>query len=274
MSVQKKGIDYFPLAAEFDDNIELIIAEFGMTGLGILIKLWQKIYNSEGYYCEWNEDVALMFSRKCGEGVNVVSEVIKGCFRRSIFDKSLFDKYSILTSEGIQKRYLEACKRRNSVNLISEYLLIGVSKISSNVNISRLNADISAKNEYILPQSKVKEKKVKESKVKKRDNGEIPTLEEVEAYCRKRKNKINAERFFNYYSARMWRINGEPMDWKAAVRSWENNGINDAKQSAGTISRNPTYDLNAFKSRINIRDDSEKLFKTLQSISVEEDNIE
>lgn len=166
MAVQKKGIDYFPLSTEFDDSIELIIAEFGMTGLGILIKLWQKIYATEGYYCVWNEDVALMFSRKCGEGVNVVSEVIKGCLRRGVFDKTLFEKYSILTSKGIQERYLEACSRRKSLKMISEYLLSSMPKNSDNVYILNLNAYISGDNANILNQSKVKEKKVNKSKEK------------------------------------------------------------------------------------------------------------
>lgn len=167
MAVQKKGLDYFPLSTEFDDSIELIIAEFGMTGLGILIKLWQKIYAAEGYYCVWNEDVALMFSRRCGEGVNVVSEVIKGCLRRGVFDKALFEKYSILTSKGIQERYLEACSRRKSLKMISEYLLGAIPENCDNVCILNLNAYISGENAVISQQSKVKENKVNKNKVNK-----------------------------------------------------------------------------------------------------------
>ena len=49
-----------------------------------------------------------------------------------------------------------------------------------------------------------------------------PTLEEVKAYCAERGNKVNAERFIDYYTANGWRVGRNPMkDWKAAVRTWE-----------------------------------------------------
>ena len=40
----KSGLDYFPLACNFEDKIELIEAEFGLEGLAIVVKLYQKIY--------------------------------------------------------------------------------------------------------------------------------------------------------------------------------------------------------------------------------------
>ena len=50
-----------------------------------------------------------------------------------------------------------------------------------------------------------------------------PTTEEVTAYCNERQNKVDAERFVNYYEAQGWLLsNGRKMaDWKAAVRRWE-----------------------------------------------------
>ena len=37
-----------------------------------------------------------------------------------------------------------------------------------------------------------------------------------------RKNKVSAEKFFNYYQANGWMVGNSPMDdWKAAVRYWE-----------------------------------------------------
>ncbi|MCD7871822.1 MAG: DUF4373 domain-containing protein, partial [Clostridiales bacterium] len=166
MAVLKKGLDYFPLSTEFDDRVKLIIGEFGMKGLGILIKLWQKVYNSEGYYCKWSKDVALLFSCECRESNSVVSEVLNCCLRREIFDKSLFEKYSILTSKGIQKRYFEACLRRKSVSVKSEYLLLSESEISDNVSILIPNESILNENAAALKQSKIKESKIKDNKGK------------------------------------------------------------------------------------------------------------
>lgn len=49
-----------------------------------------------------------------------------------------------------------------------------------------------------------------------------PTVEEVEAYCFERNNKVDAERFVDFYSSNGWRVGKNPMkDWKAAVRTWE-----------------------------------------------------
>ena len=50
-----------------------------------------------------------------------------------------------------------------------------------------------------------------------------PTVDEIKAYCTERKNAVDAERFFDFYSANGWEQGkGKPIvDWKAAVRTWE-----------------------------------------------------
>lgn len=158
----KSGLDYFPLACSFEDKVELIEAEFGLRGLAVIVKLYQKIYGEFGYYCEWNDEVALLFSRKaCGllEGDNVVSEVIKAAIKRGIFDKDMFHEYGILTSVGIQKRYFEAAKRRNEIEVEKSYLLLSASQIPKNVRIIQENVYRNEKNVYRNQQRKVKESK-------------------------------------------------------------------------------------------------------------------
>ena len=49
-----------------------------------------------------------------------------------------------------------------------------------------------------------------------------PTLEEVKAYCKERGNRVDPERWLDYYTANGWKVGKNPMkDWKAAVRTWE-----------------------------------------------------
>ncbi len=49
-----------------------------------------------------------------------------------------------------------------------------------------------------------------------------PTLDEVKAYCTERKNNVDPERWFDYYTSNGWKVGKNPMkDWKAAVRTWE-----------------------------------------------------
>ncbi len=53
-----------------------------------------------------------------------------------------------------------------------------------------------------------------------------PTIEEIKNYCLERKNTINAQQFFDYYESKGWLIGKNPMkDWKAAIRTWEQNQI-------------------------------------------------
>ena len=55
-----------------------------------------------------------------------------------------------------------------------------------------------------------------------------PSLEEIESYCGERGNQVNPQRFLDFYTANGWRIGKAPMkDWKAAVRSWETNGMDE-----------------------------------------------
>lgn len=65
-----------------------------------------------------------------------------------------------------------------------------------------------------------------------------PTREDVQAYCRERNNKVDAERFIDYYTANGWQVGKNKMkDWKAAVRNWERSekNFNKPTQKASEI---------------------------------------
>ncbi len=174
------GINYFPLNVHLDDKFELIEAEFGLKGFAIVVKLFQKIYGQQGYYCEWTEDVALLFGKNVGLGGDAVSEIVRAAIKRGIFDSELYDKYQILTSRGIQERYFEAVSRRKEVEVRKEYLLIKVDQIYKNVRISNENVNILSENVNISEQSRGKERKVKKSRGKesKTECEELPLLPE------------------------------------------------------------------------------------------------
>jgi hypothetical protein len=49
-----------------------------------------------------------------------------------------------------------------------------------------------------------------------------PTLDEVKAYCDERRNLVDPEKLFDFYSAKGWMVGKNKMkDWKAAIRTWE-----------------------------------------------------
>ena len=50
----------------------------------------------------------------------------------------------------------------------------------------------------------------------------IPEREEIESYCRERKNGIDPDYFYDYYAATGWQVGQHPIrDWQALVRAWE-----------------------------------------------------
>ena len=49
-----------------------------------------------------------------------------------------------------------------------------------------------------------------------------PTIDDVKLYCLERDNKLDADRFCDYYESNGWKVGNSPMkDWKAAIRTWE-----------------------------------------------------
>ena len=158
----KEGVDYFSLDCYMDDKIKMIQAEFGLKGFAIVVKLWQTIYREHGYYCEWNEEKKLLFASEegadCGPGL--INEIVQACIRRDIFSKKLFDKYQILTSRGIQKRYLSITAERKKAEMKKEYSLVEVAHNSINDDNNRVNVGKNQVNSVDNTQSKVKESKV------------------------------------------------------------------------------------------------------------------
>ena len=141
----KVGLDYFRLECHLDRKFKLIEADFGLKGFAVVVKLYQQIYGEQGYYCEWDEDVALLFaSDEVKLGCNVVSEIVNAAIKRGLFDKDMFEKYHILTSHGIQKWYFESISRRERVEVIQEYLLIPDAELPKNVCRNSISVDRNA----------------------------------------------------------------------------------------------------------------------------------
>ena len=161
----KDGLDYFPLVTNFEDKMILLIAEFGASAVGIVVSLYQKIYDN-GYYIDWNEDSLMLFSRYVNEEIEKVNTVITRCFDRDVFNKAIYEKYGILTSHGIQKQYLRVCKeaRRKRVGFIKEYCLVKNNDLLKVITeFTLINTEETPRNDSDNTQSKVKESKVKES---------------------------------------------------------------------------------------------------------------
>lgn len=177
----KSGIDYFPLDVILDEKFDLIEAEYGLTGFGVIVRLLQEIYGKAGYYIEWTTEVALLFARKVGLGGNVVSEIVEASIRRGMFDKEKYDKYHVLTSRGIQKRYFEAVSRRKVLEVDENILLVNVALFCPNVDIRAKNVNIFSENANISKQSKVEESREEKSRVKETNTSSLEDVRPSDA---------------------------------------------------------------------------------------------
>lgn len=177
--MESMAISYFPLECRKDDKFELIEAEFGLQGFGVIVKLFQRIYGGEGYYTLWTNEVALVFAKDIGLGANVVSEIVSAAIRRGFFDQGLFEKYHILTSKGIQERYFDAVKRRKVLKVKEAYLLIQPAQKSKNASNSAENVSNFAKNASKNQQRR--EKKRKEEKRKEEVGGASAPADHLQA---------------------------------------------------------------------------------------------
>ncbi len=129
----KEGLDYFSLDVDMDqdDKVALIEAKHGLTGFALIVKILMKIYK-EGYFYPWSEREQLLFSKRVNVDINSIIAIINDAVRWGFFNETLYQTYQILTSSGIQKRYLEASKRRRKITMIQEYLLIDLPESTPN----------------------------------------------------------------------------------------------------------------------------------------------
>lgn len=65
-----------------------------------------------------------------------------------------------------------------------------------------------------------------------------PSIDDVRSYCNERHNNVDAQRFYDYYTANGWKVGKNPMkDWKACVRTWERNtSVNTTNDTIPTYS--------------------------------------
>ncbi|MDR1556811.1 MAG: DUF4373 domain-containing protein [Tannerellaceae bacterium] len=160
---KKSGIDYFSFDVDFfqDEKVQFVSARFGLKGEAITIRLLCKIYRN-GYYCEFNDDAALLFAKGVGDGCqdSCVKDVVYELLKRGFFDKSIFERFGILTSKGIQNRYFEAAKRYKSIDVMSDYLLIDVPKTEgvNFINVAETPINVAETGALIKRQYNIKTK--------------------------------------------------------------------------------------------------------------------
>lgn len=227
----KQGLDYFPLDTIWSDKVNFVRAEFGIAGIGILVSLWQKIYRDKGYYTPWNDDVALLFASDIGAGFLVVSEVVECCLRRDIFSRAKYAECGVLTSAGIQNRYLAATKRRENA-LDPKISLVKCAEIvSARINPvyesnNSVNVCSNATNQIKSNQIKINKNKDLPSvgqEIDRPADGDKPDFDLIVSYAESIGATVSSARaFFETMEGAGWvGRDGKPVrSWKAVFRKW------------------------------------------------------
>lgn len=244
---QKNGLDYFPFDVGLfhDKKVKLIKGEFGTNGVLILIYLFCSIYEENGYFKKWSKDDSILVSDEigCGCSSGTIAEVVKGCLRRSLFDKDMFDKFSILTSSGIQRRFIRAASQREDIQIIQEYWLLNMEdkkdvplsvfnkisfkSISTSGSIDKTN--FNGVKTYGNHKSKVKESKEKEI-----NTTPLPPSGEQEEIKRETKKSENKDKLNKIWSEHRDRLSSnirkKILEWieykKEKGKSYKPKGLN------------------------------------------------
>lgn len=162
---EKQGIPYFSFDVDFfsDIKIKKIMRACGPKSIPVLVNLLCNIYRDKGYYIEWDDEIGFLVADEVGANESTAEEVVNKCLQVGFFDKSIFEKYKILTSKGIQKRYQKATYQRKN-NAINPDLLLLEHEKRGYSHEKHMNNSV---NHIESTQSKVKESKVNKSKVNK-----------------------------------------------------------------------------------------------------------
>lgn len=132
MAISYEGIMYFPLNVSFfeDAPIELVDAKYGLAGVAAIMKLLCKLHKEKGYYLLWGKEQCTLFAHKTGIEESKMEKIVEILIEKRFFDAKCYAEQQVLTSENIQKIWLEATKRRkrdfNSLPYLLESCMTGI----------------------------------------------------------------------------------------------------------------------------------------------------
>lgn len=206
--------------ARNDPKMLLLRARLGPSGYAHYFMTLEVLREQDGYRIPAGEFVeqSIAIAIGCSQ-----EEVAK--FLSIAVEVGLLKRDSHIYSEsmiGRMKAWDEA-KERKSV----------AAKIANLTRWGGNRSPVGVRSESDCDPSKGKESKVKDRKVE--DMGCVrPTIDEVASYCRERGNRVDAQKWHDYYSSNGWRVGKNPMkDWRAAVRTWERSEFTSPRKQVG-----------------------------------------
>lgn len=123
----KDGIEYFPLDVDFfdDDKVRLLRQKHKAKGMYMLVFLLCRMYKNDGYYMKWNGSQAELMAddMRCADTVSL-TRLVEDALECGFFDKRIARTHEVLTSAGIQRRFVQAAVNRGTIHMITEFFLL------------------------------------------------------------------------------------------------------------------------------------------------------
>lgn len=218
----------------------MIEEDYGFKGGYIALRLMAMVYE-QGYYLDWEDNKELTVAKRIGNGFTgaLVMDVLRSCLKHGLFEKKLFDEHMVLTSNGIQKRWLQVMTQlRRKVEVNSQFWIV--------------SSEETATPETFSTQKEIKGNEIKGKKIVapkapthavKSKKFIPPNADEVEKYFLSTfgnakkpgywpadKCRNEAAALLDHYTANGWVQNrGKPIrDWQASCRTWIRNEMKGA----------------------------------------------
>lgn len=171
---RKDGLDYFPLDVNFlsDLKIKKIIRAYGAQAVAVVMSVLTTIYRDNGYFATYDDDLIFIIADELKLEDGYVKNVIEKLIEVDFLNKEQKEKNNILTSIGIQERYLKACERRVKTTLNATYSLLndGSNELPQTENtpegsFCKQKPRSTGVNDSKSTQSKVNKNKVNKNKI-------------------------------------------------------------------------------------------------------------
>lgn len=162
----KVGLDYFPLDVNFLNDLKTkkIVRSYGASAVAVALNVFINIYRDNGYYAECDDDFTFLIADELKLDEEYTKNVIKKMVEVDFFDKNLYENHKILTSIGIQNRYVLASGRRVRTKINKVYDLVNPKKEEFMLTETEFLYTETPENESLCIQKCTKEKKRKEKK--------------------------------------------------------------------------------------------------------------
>ena len=133
---KKTGLDYFSMDVDVVQDIKvrkLLKYKGGARALGVFTYILCEVYKN-GYYLDYNEDTVFIIAENLYEEEAYVMDLVNYCLDIGLFDAEMCHKDHVLTSHGIQMRYLEVQAHFKRSSTIDKYNLISTEELTDNVS--------------------------------------------------------------------------------------------------------------------------------------------